>query len=185
MAEEVGNNSLLLKNDTPKWQPSKTRYLDTFFTEHMDFIRAIGGPQGAGGNLIEKYVRGIGSLIPKKHREKIFAGYMDDFKTYVTEHEKLKGDTLNDLEKDHCYGLAWLDRLGSICDYQSRTYRVEGNEQAIGIFGMFGENPNGDEVMAMSEEALLALVGKKPKVVKVESGVSDDEEGGEPSGESS
>ncbi len=180
--ENVGENSFILKNDQPKWQPSKTRYLDTFFSEHFKFIESLGTNPNATGNLVEKFVRGMASLIPEKERKKILTGYLDDFQKYVNERKKIYGENMKDSEIDHCYSLAWLDRLGMICDYQSRTYHVEGNEQTIGVFGMFGENAKGEEVMIMSEEALLALVGKKPKSHKVE---DMEVNGGEAYGESS
>ncbi len=180
--QPLDDNSFVLKNDQPKWQPSKTRYLDTFFNEHFTFIQSLGTNPNTSGNQVEKFVRGIASLIPKKEREKILKGHIEDFQQYVKERKKIRGENLSEAETDHCYSLTWLDRLGMICDYQGKAYHIDGNEQTIGVFGMFGEDVKGREIMIMSEEALLALVGKKPKSHKVED--EEANEGGEAPGES-
>lgn len=166
MVEYVSNSSYSVKVDQPKWVPSKTKYLDTFFAEHMQLMGAMCNNPAVNGDQVEMFVRGLLSLItPKEKRADCIKDVEESYKKYCEKRARLRNITdvnqLNDTDQSHCYKLAWLDVLGEIVDIQSKTYHVEGNEQLIGVFGMMGETPDGNPAMLMSMESLLKLVDKK------------------------
>lgn len=172
MVEYVNSNSFNLKVDQPKWVPSKTKYLDTFFAEHSQIVGAMCNNPQVNGDQVEMFVRALLSLITSKEkRAECMKDVAKNYDKYCRERAKLRSlEDINQLSNDdtsHCYKLAWLDVLGEIMDVQSKTYHVEGNEQSIGVFGMRGFDKDGNPALLMSTEKLNEILGKKAREVEV------------------
>jgi hypothetical protein len=172
MPEYQTENAYTLKVDQPKWQPSKSKYLDTVFVEHMRIVDGMCNVPDVSGDTMEGWVRGLLSLIsPEAKRDEIVSDVMERYKRYCGERAELRNiediNQLDSKDQSHCWKLAWLDMLGKIMDVQSKVYHTEGNEQCIGVFGMRGFDKDGEPAILMSSDKLMELLGSMSKEVKV------------------
>jgi hypothetical protein len=144
------NTSYQFELEKSSYEPPKTNYLNTIFSEHEKMQDTL-NEKDLSVKVFERKVRMYIGMLKSKYREPIIQRIDKNYKTNLESFKEKFGEP-DAKDKEQCYFLALIDAVGEVSDVTCRYYDADGVELKVFAYGMFGYDIEGKPYCLMDPD---------------------------------